>query len=103
MAHYLVRAKAKDNLTELRQRLDDDDIRQYRPAGGEMTQCLNNARLTVDGWITWEENCYCNPPLKQERRDVLDHYFTDISTETVSKGEGWQQIDHLPSVWSANS
>ena len=99
MAHYLVRAKAKDNLDELRQRLDADDIRQYRPAGNEMTQCLNNARITPDRWVTWEENCFCNPPLKQERRDVLDFYFTDLSTETVSKGRGWAQIEHLPSVW----
>ena len=99
MAHYLVRAKAKDNLPELRQRLDDDDIRQYRPAGDEMTQCLNKARVTDDGWVTWEENCYCSPPLKQERRDVLGHYFMEISTETINKGEGWEQIEDLPSVW----
>lgn len=101
MAHYLVRAKAKDNLDDLRQRLNDDDIRQYRPAGSEMTQCLNKARITSDGWITWEENCFCNPPLKQERRDVLDQYFTDISTATISKGKGWEQIDHLPSAWDS--
>lgn len=99
MAHYLVRAKAKDNLTDLKQRLDADNIRQYRPAGSEMTQCLLQAKQTADGWITWEENCFCNPPLKQERRDVLDHYFTDITTITVDKGAGWSQIEDLPSVW----
>jgi len=99
MAHYLVRAKSRDNLAELRQRLDNDEISQYHPSGNEMTHCLNNARLTLDGWITWEENCYCSPPLKQERLDVLDDYFTDIITETINKGDGWEQIDNLPSVW----
>lgn len=99
MAHYLVRAKAKDNLPELRQRLDRDEIRQYRPSGDEMTQCLNQARVTDDGWITWEENCFCSPPLKQERKDVLDTYFTDITTKTIQKGDGWQEIEHLPSIW----
>lgn len=99
MAHYLVRAQAKGNLDELRQRLDDDVIREYRPYGGEVTQCLNNARIAPDGWVTWEENCYCNPPLKQERQGVLDDYFTDITAQTINKGEGWQQIDNLPSVW----
>jgi len=99
MAHCLVRAKAKDNLDDLRQRLDNDEISQYRPYGDEVTQCLNNARLAPDGWITWEENCYCNPPLKQEKQGVLDDYFTDIITETINKGDGWQQIETLPSVW----
>ena len=99
MAHYLVRAQAKDNLDELRQRLDNDEIKQYQPSGSEMTQCLNNARITADGRVTWEENCYCSPPLKQERHDVLDDYFTDIITQTVNKGEGWKQIEGLPSVW----
>lgn len=99
MAHYLVRAKAKDDLSQLRKRLENGEIEQFRPSGGEMTQCLLKARTTEDGWITWEENCYCNPPLKQERRDVLDDYFSDITTELVQKGEGWDQIEHLASIW----
>lgn len=102
MAHYLVKAKAKSNLSELRERLDNDEIRQYRPSGGEMTHCLSKARITADGWVTWEENCFCNPPLKQERKDVLDNYFTDITTETVSKGKGWEQITDLPTVWGSD-
>jgi hypothetical protein len=98
MAHYLVRAKPKGNLDELRVQLDDGSIGQLRPFGGEMQQCLARARVDSDGYATWEENCFCSPPLKQER-SVLDKYFTDLSTETISKGSGWSQIDDLPSLW----
>lgn len=98
MAHYLVRAKPKDNLSELRTKLDDQQIAQLRPFGGEMQQCLSDARIDSDGFATWEENCYCTPPLKQERA-VLDQYFTDLTTERLDKGEGWAQIEDLPSLW----
>ena len=98
MAHYLVRAKPKANLAELRAQLDERRIEKLRPFGGEMQQCLTNARIDADGYATWEENCFCNPPLKQER-EVLDKYFTDLTTEKLNKGEGWSQIDDLPSLW----
>lgn len=100
MAHYLVRAKPKANLADLRTKLDDGSIQKLRPFGGEMQQCLSNARLDAEGYATWEENCFCSPPLKQER-EVLDKYFSDLTTETLHKGEGWSQIDTLPLLWSA--
>jgi len=99
MAHYLVRAKPKDNLDELQARLQDGSISDLRPFGGEMQQCLTNARLDSDGYATWEENCYCTPPLKQERA-VLDEYFTELTTQRLNKGAGWQQIERLPTLWS---
>jgi hypothetical protein len=98
MAHYLVRAKPKNNLAELRTQLDEERIQQLSPFGGEMQQCLLNARIDTDGYVTWEENCFCNPPLKQER-EVLDKYFTELTTQTLQKGEGWSQIEDLPSLW----
>jgi len=97
MAHYLVKAKP-GNLDELRQRLDSGEIQAIRPFGGELHQVMQNARITPDGWAIWEENCYCSPPLKQER-SVLDEYFSDLTTENVQKGEGWSQIEHLPTLW----
>ena len=87
MAHYLVRAKATD-LAGLRQKLDRGDVQKIPPSGGEMYQCLNNARMDSDGWATWEENCYCSPPLRQERLDLLDAHFTDISTENGQQRRG---------------
>lgn len=96
MAHYLVKAKATD-LEGLKARLESGEIRGMRPFGGELHQVLLNAR--VDGaWVTWEENCFCTPPLKQERA-VLDVHFTDLATEAIRQGEGWQRIDHLPRLW----
>lgn len=97
MAHYLVRAKPR-KLDELRARLDSGEINRMRPFGGEMHQCLLDARRDPDGWVTWEEQCFCSPPLNQER-EVLDIYFTDLTTQTIHPGEGWAQIDGLPNLW----
>jgi hypothetical protein len=101
MAHYLVKARPPANLDALREQLDSGAIEQMRPFGSELNQALRNARIDPNGWAVWEENCYCSPPLAQERAAVLDHYFTDLSTETLNKGEGWAQIEHLPSLWEA--
>ena len=97
MAHYLVRAKPS-NLEELRSRLDSGEIKQMRPFGSELHSCMLAARIEADGWVTWEENCYCSPPLKQERT-ILDQYFSDLTTKTVQKGGGWAQIEDLPNLW----
>lgn len=96
MAHYLVRAKVID-LEGLKARLDSGEIHSMRPFGGELHQVLLNARVDGD-WVTWEENCFCQPPLKQER-SVLDVYFTDLATETIRQGEGWKRINDLPKLW----
>jgi hypothetical protein len=98
MAHYLVKAKG-ENLDELRERLNDGEIAQMRPFGEELHGCLSEARVDPEGWITWEETCYCSPPLAQER-SVLDAYFSDLTTKTVTRGEGWAQIEHLPGLWA---
>ena len=101
MAYYLVRATPK-NLDELRARLDSGEIKQMRPFGGELDSCMREARLSADGRVIWEEQCFCSPPLKQER-SVLDVYFTDLTTETVNSGAGWSQIEHLPYLWEAEN
>jgi hypothetical protein len=98
MAHYLVKARPPENLAALRTEIDSGGIRAMQPFGSELHQCLLNARITPDGWAMWEENCYCTPPLKQER-SVLDRYFTDLVTETIHKGEGWTKLNDLPSMW----
>jgi hypothetical protein len=98
MAHYLVKARPPAQLAVLRAQLDSGAIRQMRPFGQELHQCLLNARLTPDGWAVWEENCFCSPPLKQER-SVLDQHFTELTTETIQQGTGWAQIDDLPLLW----
>jgi hypothetical protein len=98
MAYYLVRAKPKTNLAELKQKLDTGQISVLQPFGGEMQQALMKARMDSEGFATWEENCYCTPPLKQER-EVLDLYFSDLTTERLEKGQAWARIDALPPLW----
>lgn len=99
MAHYLVRAKPPQDLSALRAQLDSGEIGKMHPFGGELQQSLLNAHIDEDGWATWEENCYCTPPLAQERA-VLDEYFTELTTKTVNKGEGWKTVEALPMLWN---
>lgn len=100
MAHYLVRAKAKeDRLEELREWLDSGEISRMQPFGQTLQHSLENARVGEEGWILWEEEDYCHPPLAQERAAVLDQHFREISVDPVSRGEGWDQIDDLPGLW----
>ena len=100
MAYYLVKAKAvKDKLTELRSRLDSEEILGMRPFGQSLDYSLKNARLDPDGWAVWEEEDYCRPPLAMERAAILDTYFTDLSVEKVDRDTGWQRIEQLPNLW----
>lgn len=103
MAYYLVRARAKGNLAELRSRLDSGEIGAMRPFGSALLYALENARVEPDGWIVWEEEDYCRPPLAMEREAVLDTYFTDLSVERVEAEQGWRQIDQLPALWESEA
>jgi len=100
MAHYLVKAKARsDRLEELKDRLAGEEVVGMRPFGQALDYSLKNARLDPAGWVVWEEEDYCRPPLAMERAAVLDTYFTNLQVEPVQQGQGWQQIDHLPELW----
>ena len=100
MAYYLVRAKAKGDLKALLARLDSGEIEAMRPFGTALFYSLRHARLEADGWIVWEEEDYCRPPLAMEREAVLDTYFSDLSVERVDEGQGWQRLEGLPSLWN---
>ena len=106
MAYYLVKAKFhKDLLDELRTRLDSGEINKMRPFGTALQYSLDNARLDPkgEGWSVWEEEDYCSPPLAQERAAVLDTYFTSLSVEKVSQGNGWSRIESLPRLWKKSN
>lgn len=98
MAYYLVHARPTGNITELRNRLDNGEIRQMSPFGQTLDHSLKNAHQQGEQWV-WEEEDYCRPPLAMERAAVLDTYFEDITVVRVERGEGWAQIDTLPSAW----
>ena len=98
MAYYLVSANVKDDLAELRMKLDMGEIAKLEPFGEALEYSLANAR--VDGKrVVWEEEDDSTPPLKMEREAVLDTYFTDLQIEPVQQGKGWERIQNLPYAW----
>ena len=100
MAYYMVRARPNEELLpELKDRLDSGEVAVMRPFGGSLQYSLQNARWQDKDWAIWEEEDYCTPPLAQERAAVLDTYFTDLTVEDVSRGEGWEQLEALPPLW----
>jgi len=102
VAHYLVRAKPIDpELDALRAMIDAGEIKPMRPFGHTLHHSLSSARLDSHGMAVWEEEDYCSPPLRMERRAVLDRFFTDLRVEKVRAGEGWEQIEDLPSLWNS--
>ena len=100
MAHYLVTARpVTSKLNELRSWLDSGEIRSMKPFGQALHKGLSQARWQRDGVAIWEEEDYCTPPLAQERRAVLDGYFTELNVEKVEKDAGWKKINTLPRIW----
>ncbi len=101
MAHYLVRARPDhDRLPELREKLLEGSVEELDPFGAELDQALRRARLDPrDGHAVWEEEDHCSPPLAMEREKVLDAYFDEITVEEVDPGDGWDEIEQLPSLW----
>lgn len=101
MAYYLVRAKPRSNkLSELHDRLSKGEFESMRPFGVTLTVALRGARFNAEtGDVMWEEEDYCRPPLAQERDAVFDDYFESIRVEQVAQGDGWKQIEALPSLW----
>lgn len=100
MAHYLVKATPKDDrLGELESLLRKEAFLRLQPFGRALSHSLRNARIGEDEVAVWEEEDYCSPPLAQERKAVLDHYFASLSVEPVSAGEGWSRIWALPRLF----
>lgn len=100
MAHYLVKARPLGGLEALQAELESGAVERMRPFGRALDFSLRQARLAGEGWIIWEEEDYCTPPLAMERQAVLDRYFGDLSTAAVAAGQGWRQIDPLPRLWT---
>jgi len=101
MAHYLVQGELnEDKAHELKNKVFSGELRELEPFGRAITHSLENAKFDPRSeMVLWEEEDYCTPPLAQEREAVLDIYFSNLQIEKVDKGEGWQEIDDLPSLW----
>lgn len=103
MTFWLVKAKPiTEKLVQLRERLDSGEVSRMRPFGRALDRGLRDARVQPEGYATWEEEDYCTPPLAQERRAVLDTYFSNLTVDDVGEsGRGWKQIEDLPSLWKS--
>ena len=76
MAFYLVKAKPKDNIADLRYDIDHGMIRTLIPFGKSLQYGLENARLNDHGeYAVWIEEDYCLPPLAMEKRNGIGQIF----------------------------
>ncbi len=72
------------------------------PFGEALTYSLENAKYIPDNDLAvWEEEDYCHPPLKMERKEVLSNYFKDIEWRELDKNDGWREIDEHPGLWES--
>jgi hypothetical protein len=102
MAFYLVKAKPKSNIADLRYDIAHGMIHTLIPFGKSLQYSLENARLDDDDYAVWIEEDYCIPPLAMEKETVLDRYFDNIKVEAVSsEEEGWNRIKDKRLFWKA--
>ena len=102
MTFYLVKAKVKNLILELRQEMESGKIKTLVPYGNSVHYSLENAkRDDKEGvYALWIED-YCSPPLAMERESVLDRYFDDLIVEVVeSEKAGWAKIKDKPNMWA---
>ncbi len=105
MTFYLVKAKPKNQISELRKELDSGKIINMKPFGKSLQKSLENARIDGNNpdYVIWMEEDYCSPPLAMEREGVLDRYFDDISVERVNtEQDGWDKIKDNQRLWTKN-
>lgn len=102
MALYIVRARPKNDLLDLRKELNSGEISRLKPFGKTLQYGLDNAKIDPkDGYALWIEEDYCIPPLAMERESVLDKYFEDITVQLIaSEKEGLDRIDKIPGLWT---
>ncbi len=102
MALYIVRARPKNDLSDLRKELNSGEISRLRPFGKTLQYDLDNAKIDpTDGYALWIEEDYCTPPLAMERKSVLDRYFDDIIVHLIaSEKEGLDRIAKIPGLWT---
>lgn len=101
MAYYLVRGRfMPGRAEEFHKRLHQGDFMPMRPFGPTLTRAMQAARWDeTAGQLVWELECYCSPPLLDERAQVLNFYFETVETERVPRDEGWARVAHLPRMW----
>jgi hypothetical protein len=101
MAYRFVRARPlRQRLSELRDRLEDGEIKQMEPFGQALAKALQGARVDPEtGEAIWN---YSSPPLAMERVEALDEYFAEITVvdKNVRESDGWERIEDYPGLWN---
>lgn len=102
MPYYLVKGRFHPGRQEaLREWLTSGEIAAMRPFGPSLSGALEQARWEEPtGKAAWEVVCFCPTPLADERPAVLDRFFAELEVQTVARGEGWSQVNHLPRLWA---
>jgi hypothetical protein len=88
---------------ELIEKLRRRAFASFSPFGEALSYSLEHARIDPEGWWLWEELDYCDPPLAQERKAVLDRYFDIDRITQVEQGEGWARIEQYPPAFPGAS
>lgn len=100
MTFYEVRAKPKNNISDLRYDIDHGMIHTLIPFGKSLQQSLENAKVDNNNNAIWIEEDSNDPPLASEREAVLDRYFSDIQIVAIrSEEDGWNKIKNNQSLW----
>jgi hypothetical protein len=103
MTLYIVRAKPKSQLSELRKEMDSGKISNLKPFGKSLQRGLENARMDKEtGYAMWvEERLLLSTVDKGTRESVLDRYFDDITVDRVKfEREGRDRISNKPYLWN---
>ena len=102
MTLYLVKAKIKNHILELRQEMESGKIKNlYRMVNLCIIAQKSKRDFKEGVYALWIEEDYCSPPLAMERESVLDRYFDDLIVEVVeSEKAGWAKIKDKPSMWA---
>lgn len=81
---YAVTAQPrKDKLSRFWTILNDGTIESQEPDGKEIVASMKRA-VIIDGRAKWDETCYCNPPLRDERSTVYDQFFTGMEVKPIT-------------------
>ena len=70
--------------------LGDGTVARQKPDGLEIVASMKRAVVTSDGHVQWSELCYCDPPLKHERKTVLDRFFNKIQAKPISSHKAYK-------------
>ena len=98
MTFYEVRAKPRDNISDLRYDIDHGMIHTLIPFGKSLQRSLENAKVDNNKNAIWIEEDSNDPPLVSEREAVLDRYFSDIQIVTIFPVRWRQPVNHHRSM-----